>query len=222
MEKNELTLYKIKNLTFSYNGGRPALSIDELSINESGVTCFIGPNGSGKTTLLKILAGLLPAQKGTINFPQKKTGFTLQHPYLFDTSVYENIKIGLSINRFKRLEAKKQTEKVIEQFGLQPINNRKGKTLSSGEIKLVDLARIFALDPDIFLLDEPLAGVDQKNRLLIMDIFKKISAETTRSGGKKIIIASHDQEFLAQISQDFYCLDNGIINHKKLSGNSKL
>ena len=143
--------------------------------DDGKVLCVIGPNGSGKTTLLKILDKLVRPDEGKIllngvditsleSTPKvvyrRKVGFVFQNPILYNSSVKENVTIGLRIRGIDGSVSTDRVTEVLRKVQLQDYAAKHAYTLSGGEAQRLCLARVLALRPEILLLDEPTAPIN--------------------------------------------------------------
>jgi NitT/TauT family transport system ATP-binding protein len=163
---------------FGHGEGRVA-AIDNvsLSVQRGQFVTVIGPSGCGKTTLLRIVAGLLPVQRGEVSIfgesvaraiEAKHIGFVPQSPALLPwRSVLDNVRLPLEVN--KKAESAADRAKIdpialLESFGLGHVLKRRPAQLSGGMQQRVAIARAFVFDPPILLMDEPFAAVDELTR----------------------------------------------------------
>ena len=137
-------------------------------------TCLLGPSGCGKTTTLRILLGLDRDFEGTIDpaFSTRRIGVVFQEPRLLPwRSVEENIRLALPEDMRQR-----PLERLLGDVGLEAMNGRFPSELSLGMARRVALARAFAVDPDILILDEPFVSLDEtaavKLRRLLLDLWR--------------------------------------------------
>jgi tungstate transport system ATP-binding protein len=184
--------------------GRRVLDGLGLSL-ERGQCCMLsGDNGSGKTTLLRIIAGLEPANAGTLRFEGDATElprypddwrlrvvYVHQHPYLFHTSVAANIGYGLKARGLARDIRRQKVEEAIDWAGVREVISVPPQKLSGGEKQRVAMARAKVLAPQLLLLDEPTANLDADGRQRIMDLLASLYAE-----GVSVLIACHDRELI--------------------------
>ncbi|MFZ6026403.1 MAG: ABC transporter ATP-binding protein [Chloroflexota bacterium] len=159
---------------------RTVLLVDELALEEGETLAVIGPNGAGKSTLLLALAGLLPHREGEICFRQRpidprddlayrrQIGLVLQAPLLLDASVKENVAAGLRFRRLRQSEVDRRVDEWLANLGIAHLRDRPARRLSGGEAQRVSLARAFALQPDILLLDEPFGALDTPTRARLL------------------------------------------------------
>lgn len=215
-------LYELKNIKRQY-GEHTALDIESLNLKQGIVTGVIGPNGSGKSTLLKTLAFAERPDQGLLSFMgikadyndiklRRKIALLTQQPYLLKKTVFNNVAYGLRL----RSDTQKLTSRVTQALkwvGLTPAANfmrRRPDTLSGGEAQRVALAARLILKPEVLLLDEPLASVDNASAELI----KKASLMANREWGTGLIIASHDMAWIEDLAGDFINLYKGkLIGH---------
>lgn len=184
--------------------GQVILDVDRLRLVRGRIYLLSGPNGAGKTTLLRVLAGLERASCSEFQFEGKsidlaqypdtvrrKVGFVHHHPLLFSTTVPANIAYGLRAAGVTRAEAKRRTADAIEWAGIGGLVNRPPRALSAGERQRVALARAHALDPVLYLLDEPTANLDENGRELVTRLIDAIGAER-----RTLLISCHDRDLL--------------------------
>ena len=192
------------NVTFQYPG-RTLFRDMSVTLSPGAVHWIAGPNGSGKSTFLKMLCGYLLPSGGEIllngrnlsDIPDRvragMVGVLPQIPlYALDFTVEETIRIGCSakLPRFAPIpEAfRKKMEEAIEYFGLKKLRNVPVNRLSGGERQKAALASVYALSPDILLLDEPFSALDYQTRLSVSDEIGTI----IRKEGKTAILVTHD------------------------------
>lgn len=145
-------------------GGRTICCVPELTVGSGERVALVGPNGSGKTTLLRVLSGLERDIHGECRIvpPMRKRVYVHQSPYLFRGTVMWNVGYGLAA---RNIDKKSRTSTVwhwLNVFGIGGLAERHCEKLSGGERRRVALARAFAIRPDLLLLDEPLADLDEE------------------------------------------------------------
>lgn len=185
--------------------GQTILDVDHIKLERGRSYLLSGPNGAGKTSLLRVLAGLDQARCEQFlfdgndfdlaNYPRQmrsKLGFVHHHPVMFSTSVADNISFGLRAAGIGRSEVRRRTVEAIEWADIGSLSNRPSQALSAGEKQRVALARAHALDPAIYLLDEPTANLDENGRVLVTRLIDTIARE-----GRTLLIACHDRELLS-------------------------
>ncbi len=209
-------LIQLSNLDFSYPGNtNPVFSELSLSINSNEILGVVGDNGSGKTTLLYLLARILEPDQGDIlfqgknlrSFPQDsffpQIGFIFQNPenQIFANTVHDEILYGPRNFGVVPLDSPVLFENALIDKYLPLIGEHRESDeiiaqtnpfqLSWGQKRRLNLASIFAYDPDILLIDEPFIGQDAASILKVLEILDKFHAT-----GKTIVIVSHDQKLL--------------------------
>jgi tungstate transport system ATP-binding protein len=172
-------------------GKKIVLEVDRLAIQEGEVLAIIGPNGAGKSTLLLTLSRLLAPERGEIRLRRvpighindlayrRKIALVMQEPLLLDTSVFENVAAGLRFRKIPKAEIKSRIETWLERLGVFHLRNRPARRLSGGEAQRVSLARAFALQPELLLLDEPFTALDPPTRARLQEDLQSILKETT-------------------------------------------
>jgi NitT/TauT family transport system ATP-binding protein len=164
-----------------------------LKIHEGEFWCFVGPSGCGKTTLLRILADLDYPSSGELKIAhedEKKplNSMVFQEHALFPwMTVWNNIAYGLKNRRLAKADIKQVVEEYIEKTGLQKFAKAYPYQLSGGMKQRVSIARAFANDPEILLMDEPFASLDEQNRLLLQQELLQI----WESNRKTVVFITH-------------------------------
>ena len=208
----------IENLEHLYDSGKQALRGINLDIYRQQITAIIGQNGSGKTTLSKHFNGLLRPTSGRIEINgrdvadrrvsemAREVGYVFQNPnyQLFCATVLDEIQFGLKNLRLGAEEMKKRTREVIEEFDLNGMIRKQPVSLSSGSKKIVALASVYAMDPEILFLDEPTTGQDQYGKTRLGLLSKEM-----KSRGKTVIIISHDMDFVAEFADRVIVMNDG-------------
>jgi len=211
-------LYAFRSLAHVYRGAS-VLSIDRLDLPRGGMVGIIGPNGSGKSTFLRIAGFVEKPTVGEVLFNGKAAGpfapdvrnrVTLlpQEPFLMRRTVQKNIAYGLQI----RKADSRLSERVNEALAYVGLNGkdfvqRPSYALSGGEAQRVALAARLILKPEVLLLDEPTANVDAVSAQLI----QSAALKAQRDWGATLIIASHDWQWLYEVSDTVLHLFKGRI-----------
>jgi len=212
-------LLEIKNLVL-VRGEVQVLDIPALLLHENEVLSIIGPNGSGKSTLLLTLASLLQPTTGELRCRgeiissrrsaetyRRRLAMVFQEPLLFDTTVFENVATGLKIRGISRNEIKGRVQRSLELFNIRHLADRSARKLSGGEAQRTSLARAFAINPEIVLLDEPFASLDPPTRLALTEDLERILKET----GTAAVMATHDQLDALRLSDRMAVMKSGRI-----------
>lgn len=192
----------VENLSFSYEKEQPILKNITFTAKENDSIGIIGANGVGKSTLLKLLVGLnlnyegsirvenIPVEKNTLSIIRERIGYVFQDSdnQLFMSNVYEDIAFAPRNYGFSEEEVKKRVENALNMVHINNLKNKKIYKLSGGEKKLVSIATIFSMTPDIILMDEPSIALDPKNRRNLINILNEFQHLK--------IIASHDLDMI--------------------------
>ena len=199
-----MSLLQVQGLRKSY-GERLLYEIDHLVLERGHSYLLTGSNGAGKTTLLRILAGLESAEINQLSFEghtiatnqicsqlAPRVVYLHQHPYLFSTSVAANVSYGLKAAGIERLKREEMVHEAMTWAGVHHLAHISPHKLSGGERQRVALARARALNPDILLLDEPTANLDETARRQVAVLIKKIC-----DNNHCVVIATHDPELMA-------------------------
>lgn len=215
---SRIPLINLKNITYSYPGADPVLNNLNLSFFRGEKMGLVAPNGSGKTTLLHIIMGLLKPVSGELEIfgkpvshekdfleVRQRIGLLFQDSddQLFSPTVLEDVTFGpLNLGKTKA-EAINIARKTLAYLGLTDFEDRVTFKLSGGEKRLVSLATVLAMEPEILLLDEPINGLDTKTQKIITDILAQLELS--------YIIISHDIDFLAETTNALYTMQEGRI-----------
>ncbi|MGQ9510627.1 MAG: ABC transporter ATP-binding protein [Thermaceae bacterium] len=195
----------------------PGFSLEViLSLPEEKTAALLGPSGSGKSTLLKLIAGLLPLEKGYVRLgkkdltplpPEKRgVGFLFQDYALFPhLTVYENIAFGLVEARWPREAIQRRVAELMEKTGLTPHAHKKPHALSGGEQQRVALARALAPRPQLLLLDEPLGALDLRLREELLLFLRGLLREERTTA----LLVTHDQEEAFLLAETVVILREG-------------
>jgi cobalt/nickel transport system ATP-binding protein len=213
-----LPLIRLQGIHFSYPERPPVLNGADFDFHKGERIGLIGSNGSGKTTFFQIIMGLLKPDSGGIEIfgkqrkegkdfqeVRERIGILFQDPddQLFSPTVAEDIAFGpLNLGK-TREEAMKIVHDTLNLLGIGGFEERITYRLSGGEKKLVSLATVLAMQPEILLLDEPVAGLDDYTKERLMNFMK--------TPALSYIIVSHDTDFLLETTNTLYKLQDGLI-----------
>lgn len=193
------------------------LQIEQLDLLPGGIYLLNGANGSGKSTLLHLLALLLPPSAGTLCFGtecvaseaqrqrlRQQVTLVEQSPYLFDTTVYQNLAFGLRLREVSGDLQDRRIGQALRAVGLEGYESRRARALSGGESRRVALARAMVLRPKLLLLDEPTAGLDRET----LPVFEECLAAQSAQG-TTLVIASHDGDQPRRLAGTVLTLERG-------------
>jgi tungstate transport system ATP-binding protein len=201
-------------------GGAMLLNVPSLIIRNGEILSLIGPNGAGKTTLLQTLSCLQKPLQGKILFRgheigsnhsvieyRRKLAMVFQEPLLFDTTVYENVASGLKIRGMRKTEIRQRVLYQLNRFGIGHLGYRSARTLSGGEAQRASLARAFAIQPEVLLLDEPFASLDPPTRESLIEDLETVLRQTRTT----TVFATHDRLEALRLSGQIAVMNGGKI-----------
>ncbi|MGE5618771.1 MAG: ABC transporter ATP-binding protein [Sphingomonadaceae bacterium] len=178
------------------------LEIPHLEIEKGEILAVIGPNGAGKSTLLHLLALLDPPAAGEIWFDgrpvsrgedlvklRRRMAVVFQEALLLDSSVKANVAMGLRLRGVPGREAEARARFWMKRFGVEELADRRARQLSGGEAQRVGLARAFAVQPELLLLDEPFSALDAPTRVALFEDFERV----LRESGVTTVFVTHDR-----------------------------
>ncbi|MEP7162739.1 MAG: metal ABC transporter ATP-binding protein [Candidatus Moraniibacteriota bacterium] len=217
-------IISIKNLSYQYPSRDLILEGVSLEVLPGDYLGAVGPNGSGKTTLLKLILGLLPLKRGSIELFGKpiesfsdwdKIGYIPQDVFqgdkTFPATVREVIESGLHgeqhhFGNFRKKECLPM-EKAIDMVNVRGLLDRRIGELSGGEERRVFIARALISEPELLILDEPTSGVDFAGEEAFFSLLKQLNTEH----GITIFLVSHDLEALAHNAKTALCLNRKVV-----------
>jgi sulfate transport system ATP-binding protein len=203
------------------------VALDNVSLDVPGgeLVALLGPSGSGKTTLLRIIAGLEPADQGTIHFHgedatdqpvrERQVGFVFQHYALFrHMSVFENVAFGLRVRprrvRPSEAEIRDTVMGLLHLVQLDVLAKRRPSELSGGQRQRVALARALAVKPKVLLLDEPFGALDAKVRKELRRWLRRLHEEVHVTS----VFVTHDQEEALEVADRVVIMNEGRIEQQ--------
>ena len=205
----------IENLTKKFNN---TLIIDHinLEVKTGKLIALLGPSGSGKSTLLKLIAGLDLPNSGRIwlsgkdsNFlsvQERQIGFVFQNYALFNhLNVFQNIAYGLKLRKINNQKINSRSNELLKLIELENFSNRYPHQLSGGQKQRVALARALAIEPKVFLLDEPFGALDIQVRKNLREWLKKLHEEVCVT----TLLVTHDQQEAMEVAHEIVILNKG-------------
>lgn len=207
----------VKNLVKTY-GGRRVVNNLSMEISQNEIVGLLGPNGAGKTTSFYMSVGMISPEDGEILFDKKDItslpmcdraklgiGYLPQESSVFrDLTVEENILAPLELMDLTKKQREDRVEELLNEFNICHIRKSKGKVLSGGERRRVEIARLLTINPKIILLDEPFAGVDP---IAVKDIQLLIKRLHKKNIG--ILITDHNVDETLSIVDRAYLMFHG-------------
>ena len=221
-------LIDLENVSFSYPGQGQVLNGLNFQLRKGERLGLIGPNGSGKSTFMHLLMGLIKPDSGSVrlfgqpmegekDFKQarKRLGFVFQNAddQLFSPTVVEDVAFGLLNNGKTPKEAVALSKKMLQALDLDGFEDRITYKLSGGEKKLVSLATVLVMEPEVLLLDEPTTGLDEQTVRRIVDLLNDLDMG--------YVVVSHEFDFLAKTTRDIFAMKNGQIRFQCTSDKFK-
>lgn len=209
-------LLALRGLTKAY-AGRTVLDVKELALDAGQSYVLTGDNGSGKSTLLRALAGLEPVTCSACEFHgrhyslqdspealRREIVYVHQHPYLFRSSIEDNIAYGLKARGVNGAQRERLVGEAIEWAGVGHLRAVPPQKLSGGETQRVALARAKVLGPRLFLLDEPTANLDGEARGQVIALIRQLVQDEG-----SLLIACHDRELIELPGMRRFHLEGG-------------
>ncbi len=215
---------KIEDLTMAYHE-KPVLWDIDATVQKNSITAIVGPNGAGKSTLLKGILGLLKPLSGHIEIFDKPVKEVLKKiAYVpqtgsvnwdFPTTVLDVVTMGqyVHLGWIKR-PAKRERQlamAALQKMGMADFANRQISQLSGGQRQRVFLARAICQDADLYIMDEPLAGVDRKTEGIIMDLLKQF-----QKNDKTVVAVHHDLNSLQAYFDHVIVLNKVVVSQGTL------
>ena len=197
----------------------PLLDVDHFAVGPGETLALIGPNGAGKTTLLHVAALLRRPSFGAVTILgqtattqnaatlRRVLSVVFQDPLLFDVRVLANAAAGLRFQGRPRVEAETRARIWLERFGVGHVADRQARRLSGGEAARVALARAFATEPVLLLLDEPFSALDAPTRTSVLPALRHRLHET----GAAAILVTHELDEAFAFGGRIAVMDNGRI-----------
>lgn len=215
---NKETVIRVEDLTVAYDD-KPVLWDIDLEFYKSSITAIIGPNGAGKSTLIKGMLGLLKPITGYTTFLNQRfqdvrdlISYVPQNEAVnwnFPINVLDVVMMSdtCKLKLFQRPNKKLKDKalKSLEQMEMADFKNSHISALSGGQKQRVFIARALNQNADIYIMDEPLAGVDKKTEQIIMNKFKELKEQ-----GKTIIVVHHDMNTLKKYFDHVVIVDKTI------------
>ncbi len=203
-------------------GEHRILSDVSCSVDKGEIVGLIGPNGSGKTTLFNVISGFLAPTHGTVHLrglditcssssrrAQMGIGRVFQNFGIFrEMTLEENVLVALEAlpkaDRTQRGNLRKIAGETLEMVGLQSHAKQKAGSLSGGQMRLLEIARTLMSGKEVFLLDEPTAGVSPKLTQQVADLILQLKKQ-----GKTILVVEHDLPFISHVCDRVIVMDVG-------------
>ena len=217
------------NVNFAYDGAT-VLEDVSLSIEKNDFVWVVGPNGGGKTTLLRLILGLLQPTRGKVTIfglrpsqARSKIGYMPQHAQVdlrfpvtvMDVALMGRLGNGTKFGRYGKAD-KEAAGKALEDVGLYELRDRHFSALSGGQQRRLLVARSLASDPDILLLDEPMANLDFIVEKELYSLLIKLNQDRT------VVMVSHDPSLVTQDVKNVVCVNRRVAIHPTFEVDSRM
>ena len=217
MQSENRPIIEIKNVS-KFFGEKTALDHINLTVNKGEFVTILGPSGCGKTTLLRLIAGFQTASEGSLCIAGKEVTQTPPHKRPVNTvfqkyalfphlNVFDNIAFGLKLKKMPKAEMEKKVKAALKMVGMTDYEYRDVNSLSGGQQQRVAIARAIVNEPEVLLLDEPLAALDLKMR---KDMQMELK-EMHKTLGITFVYVTHDQEEALTMSDRVIIVKDGRI-----------
>ena len=209
-----MEVLSVENLRVKLEG-REVLKGVNFSLKKGEKVFITGPNGAGKTTFLETLMGFVPFE-GEILFKGKhlkseddfallrgRVGYVFQNPddQLFAPTVEEELAFAPLVKGIKREQVKEIVERTLREFEIKHLRNKPTYKLSGGEKRIVSVACVVTMDPEVILLDEPTTGLDRNKWEKLVKFFERT--------GSSLVVVTHDQELMERLGWKKLVMENG-------------
>lgn len=187
-------------------GAKLALSGIAFALNRGERVALVGANGSGKSTLLRAVHGLVPLSEGrrVLAAPAARIAMVFQRPFMLRMSALANVELGLMLLRLPRAQRRERAMRALAHVGLDGEAGRVARVLSAGQQQRLALARAWALQPDLLLLDEPTASLDPTAKREIEALIEEFAAQ-----GITVLMSSHNLGQVKRLASRVVYLEHG-------------
>ncbi len=207
-------LIEFKNINKSFDD-LEVLKDLSFSVTKNDIIGILGPSGVGKSTILKLIAGVIEQSTGELIINAKKIGYVFQEPRLLPwKTALDNVQLPLLVNGINKSNAKKKAEYFLNKMGLNGFEEYYPSQLSGGMLQRVSLARAFAIEPDLLLLDEPFSALDLRLKSVLETMLKELLEENPIP----MLYVSHSPEEVVQFANRIFMMfAGGIIEELPVS-----
>ena len=198
-------LVEFNNISKSFDGLEVLKGLS-FSVSQNDIIGILGPSGVGKSTILKLIAGIISQTSGELINNAKRIGYVFQEPRLLPwKNALDNVQLPLLVNGFEKSEAKNKAEYFLGKMGLNGFEEYYPAQLSGGMLQRVSLARAFALEPDLLLLDEPFSALDLRLKSVLETMLKELLEENPIP----MLYVSHSPEEVVQFANRIFMMFSG-------------
>lgn len=206
------TLFDLRDVDVSF-GNVQALRGVTLTVRPGESVALVGANGSGKSTLLRVLHCLIQPTRGqALCIARKHQAMLFQQPYLLRMSVLSNVALALWLRGLSWRQARAQGRCALDKVGMGELAGRSAKALSGGQQQRLAMARAWAVQPDVLLLDEPTASLDphaKRDVEQMMQDFMHSAAPSRDAGSPAMVFSSHNLGQVKRLAQRVIYLERG-------------
>ncbi|HKK14862.1 MAG TPA: ATP-binding cassette domain-containing protein [Gammaproteobacteria bacterium] len=207
---------QVRGLVYERNGRR-LLDGVSFDLGAPHIAVIMGPNGAGKTLLLRLCHGLLTPSAGSVSWGGhrpcqclQRVTMVFQKPLLLRRSVLANVAFGLKVKGLPMARRRSRAWQALEATSLTHLATRPARLLSGGERQRLAIARAWALEPEILLLDEPTANLDPPATLAVEKLVRAI-----RAAGTKVVMTTHDLTQARRIGEEVLFMNQGrLLEHR--------
>ena len=214
-----MSILEVREVSVRF-GGHMAVDQVDLDVEPATITGLIGPNGAGKTTLFNVITGLQAPTSGRVLLEgdditkapahrRAKAGIarTFQRLELFGTlSVFDNVRTAAELRRSDEQSPERAVDAILHEVGLAELSAVRADSLSTGNARLVELARALACRPRVLLLDEPASGLDETETAAFADTLRRLA-----DGGLAILLVEHDVPLVMSLCSTITVLNFGTV-----------
>ncbi len=217
-------IIEIKDMTLVL-GGRTILSIPHFALLEGQSISLMGPNGAGKSSLMLVMAALLEPTSGTVVYfgkqaheqsllnLRRRMAMVFQKPMMLDSSVMENVEMGLKFRGLSRKARERQITPWLERLGIAHLSRQRARSLSGGEAQRVAIAQALVLQPEVIFLDEPFSNLDKGTR----DEFKQDIGRLLRENRITTVMVTHHVREATDLTDIIYYMEDGEIVSQQMT-----
>ena len=223
MKQEKEWVIEAEHISYTYEGNeKPALADMNLKIRRGSRVAFMGGNGSGKSTFFLCLNGIRKPDEGRVLIDgepvsytrkglldvRRRVGIVFQEPddQLFSASVYQEISFGILNLGVEEEKARKEVERVIQELGIRPFQERPAHALSGGQKMLVAIADILVMVPEVMILDEPASSLDPKHTKIVRGIMEGLTER-----GITVLMATHDMDYAFGWADEIVLMHGGSV-----------
>ena len=212
-------MLELKHVSVRF-GGHMAVNDASFDVPAGTITGLIGPNGAGKTTIFNVITGLQALTRGTVvldgqNITKKSAhararlgiARTFQRLELFGSlSVFDNVFTAAELNKVDGKNPREVTVALLERMGLDEVASQRADSLSTGNARLLELARAMACNPRVLLLDEPASGLDEVETDRFADTLRRLA-----DAGIGVLLVEHDVPLVMRLCSRITVLNFGSV-----------